>query len=68
MMIETFEARQLFSATMTETVTPTVDASVQPPPVVVDADAAAKKGTGKPSIGTISFSHYYDIASPTVMQ
>ena len=68
MMIETFEARQMFSATTVDAVAPAPDVSTDPPAVVVDADAvAAKKGSGKPSMSKMSFEHYYDIASTVIM-
>ena len=68
-MIETFEARQLFSATLASTPVPTTDSGVEPPPVTVDADAATakKKGATKASFHDLSFTHFIDKASPVLM-
>ena len=69
-MIETFEARQLFSATIALTPVPATDPAIEPPPVTADADAAAakKKGATKASFQDISFTHLVDKASPVLMQ
>jgi hypothetical protein len=69
-MIETFEARQLFSATLALTSVQATDPAAEPPPVTVDADAATakKKGATKASFQDFSFTHFVDKASPVLMQ
>jgi hypothetical protein len=64
MMIETFEGRQMFSATTVDAVAPAPDGSSEPP-VVVDADAVATK-RGKVSPQGFNFTHSYDKASPVL--
>lgn len=65
-MIETFEARQLFSVALDTTVTPTTDSATEQPAIVVDATASKPTG-GKVTVRSFSFTHQMDKSSPVLM-